>query len=319
MSQNYVVTGALGCIGGWVVKQLLDRGDTPIVFDLPGDPRRIRELVGEEMLSRVRFENVDITDLDAFQGAIADSGARRIVHLAGLQVPFCKADPAKGALVNVLGTIHVLEVAKRLELDGVVYASSGAVYGPPEGEINCPTESDVLEPTTHYGVFKKANEGNARIYAQDDGVRSVGLRPLTVYGVGRDQGMTSGPTTAMRALVRGEASTIAFSGTTDFLYVADCAAAFLTCVDNCPEGAPVFNLSGQSLSVLDFVATVEKVATELGLDASGKISIDGPELPIVGALDGAALKAAFPQLQRTKVADAVRETLKRFIALEERL
>lgn len=316
MSQNYVVTGALGCIGAWVVKQLLDRGDTPIVFDLPGDPRRIRELVGEDDLKRVRFVDGDITDLDALQRTTEETGARRVVHLAGLQVPFCKADPAKGALVNVIGTIHVLEVAKRLGLDGVVYASSGAVYGPAEGDIVCPSESDVLEPTTHYGVFKKANEGNARVYARDDGVRSVGLRPLTVYGVGRDQGMTSGPTTAMRSLVRGERGTIAFSGATDFLYVADCAAAFLHCVDRCPEGAPVFNLSGESVTVTAFVDTIESVAADLGLDATDKITIDGPELPIVPELDGSALAAAFPELQRTAIADGIRETLERFMILE---
>src|SRR5204863_2394206 len=111
MKHTYFVTGALGCIGAWVVKQLVERGDVPVVFDLGGDPRRIRDLIGEEGLARVRFVQGDITDLEAVKRAVRAAEARALVHLAGLQVPFCKADPALGARVNVLGTIHVFEAA----------------------------------------------------------------------------------------------------------------------------------------------------------------------------------------------------------------
>ncbi|MCB9880440.1 MAG: NAD-dependent epimerase/dehydratase family protein [Planctomycetes bacterium] len=316
MTNHYIVTGALGCIGAWVTKLLVDRGDVPVVFDLPGDRRRLRELLGER-LEEIVFVDGDITDLTALENTVRETDAHRIVHLAGLQVPFCKADPARGALVNVLGTIHVLEVAKRLQLDGVVYASSAAVYGPPEDDLAAaPDENSALEPSTHYGVFKRANEGNARIYWTDDGVRSVGLRPLTVYGVGRDQGLTSGPTTAMRKLVRGEPSTISFSGATDFLYVADCAAAFLACVDACPDGAPVYNLSGHSVTVEKFVDIVGRTARQMGIDTADRITIDGPALPIPGAIDGSAFASAYPNAPKTKLEDGIRETLERFVELE---
>ena len=52
-SQPFLVTGALGCIGAWVVARLLERGDSPVVFDVGTDPRRIRDLVGDELLERV--------------------------------------------------------------------------------------------------------------------------------------------------------------------------------------------------------------------------------------------------------------------------
>ena len=55
-----------------------------------------------------------------------------------------------------------------------------------------------VAPRTLYGVYKLANEGTARVYWQEDGVASVGLRPFSVYGPGRDQGLTAGPTLAMR-------------------------------------------------------------------------------------------------------------------------
>ena len=86
----------------------------------------------------------------------------------------------------------------------LVYASSAAVFGPPEHYPPGPLADDVpLTPTTHYGFFKCCNEGNARIYFQDLGLSSIGLRPWTVYGVGRDFGMTSEPTKAIKSLALG--------------------------------------------------------------------------------------------------------------------
>ena len=102
--------------------------------------------------------------------------------------------------MNVVGTVNVFEAAKAAEIQKVVYASSIAVYGGKdeyEGEL-LPHHA-LANPHTHYGVFKQANEGTARIYWQDDGIASIGLRPYTLYGPGRDQGLTSTPTQAMLA------------------------------------------------------------------------------------------------------------------------
>ncbi|MCP3917449.1 MAG: NAD-dependent epimerase/dehydratase family protein [bacterium] len=307
MSQPYFLTGALGCIGAWVTKTLADRGDEPTVFDLGDDRRRLAAVMDEDALARVRFEQGDITDLDAVSSAVERSGAKKIIHLAGLQVPVCRADPALGARVNVVGSIHMFEAAKRLELERVVYASSAAVYGADDGAA--PDEATACHPSTHYGVYKSANEGNARVYWNDDGVSSVGIRPLTVYGVGRDQGMTSGPTVAMKAAVLERPYTIGFSGATDFNYVADTAAAFVACADRAPDGAHVFNLHGQSAAVTRIVEVIRSSVSEA---AGRSITIDGPELPIPPALDGAALHAAVPDLPVTPLEKGVAKTIERF-------
>jgi nucleoside-diphosphate-sugar epimerase len=303
MSQTYLLTGALGCIGAWVTKTVLDQRDTPVVFDLGGDPRRLRELLDEDAFARVTFVQGDITDFAALRDAMHQHAITRVVHLAGLQVPFCRADPARGARVNVVGTVNVLQAASELGLARVVYASSAAVYGP--------DESAQCEPTTHYGVYKRANEGNARVYWQDSGLSSVGLRPLTVYGLGRDQGMTSGPTVAMKAAVLGRPYTIGFSGATDFNYVADTAAAFVACAERGPEGAHVFNLHGDSVPVARVVRIIRAIAPE------AEIGVDGPELPIPPALEGGALRAAVPGLPHTPLEVGIRETMARFAALRD--
>jgi len=312
VSRTTFVTGALGCIGAWVVKALLDQERQPVVFDLGGDPRRIRDLVGDEGLARVRFVQGDFTEAEVVRRAVGESGADSLVHLAGLQVPFCKADPVLGARVNVLGTMHVFEAALAAGIPRVVYASSAAVLGPSEEDERAFDEAAPCEPVTHYGVFKRANEGTARIYWLDRGLASVGLRPLTVYGLGRDQGLTSGPTSAIKAAVLGRPFHVGFRGPTDFNYVADTAAAFLACAERGPEDARVFNLHGDTLDVADFVHAVEAACPA----ARGTLTWGGPRLPIPARLDGTALEAALGGLARTPIETGVRATLEHFRRLQ---
>lgn len=308
MNDTYFVTGALGCIGAWVVKHLVERGDRPVVFDLGGDARRIRDVLGDAGLARVQFVAGDITDLAATKAAVAACKPRAIIHLAGLQVPFCRQDPPLGARVNVLGTIHVFEAALAAGVSRVVYASSAAVFGPSEDDGVAVSESTATAPVTHYGVYKQANEGTARIYWLEKKLSSVGLRPLTVYGVGRDQGMTAGPTTAMKAAVLGRPYEIAFSGPTDFHYVADTAAAFVLCADGGPAGAHVFNLHGDTVDVADVVRAIEAECPA----ARGKITVSGGRIPIPSHLDDGAIRRSYPQLPHTTLATGVKATIARF-------
>jgi nucleoside-diphosphate-sugar epimerase len=308
MNDTWFVTGALGCIGAWVVKQLAERGDRPVVFDLGGDPRRIRDVLDDASFARVRFVAGDITDRDAVQRAVAECTPRAIVHLAGLQVPFCRQDPALGARVNVLGTIHVFEAALAASVPRVVYASSAAVLGMPDDDTAPVGEAGACAPVTHYGVYKQANEGTARVYWLERKLTSVGLRPLTVYGVGRDQGMTAGPTTAMKAAVVGRPYRIAFTGPTDFVHVGDTAAAFVAAGEGGAAGAFVYNLHGDSVDVADVVRTIEQECPA----ATGTITCAGPRIPIPSRLDASALRAAYPRLPHTPLRDGVRATITRF-------
>ena len=310
MSQTYLVTGAQGCIGSWIVKALAERGDTAVVFDRSEETRRLNAIMVPRALERVRFIAGDITDVTAVRSALESSGARRIIHLAGLQVPACKADPVAGAFVNVIGTLNVFESAKAAGVARVVYASSAAVFGAAEADTPV-NETAATEPATHYGVFKRTNEGNARVYFLDHGLNSVGLRPLTVYGVNRDAGLTSDPTKAMKAAVLGVPFRIRFSGATDFQYVEDTAAAFIRCADEAPGGAMVFNLHGETVAV-------ERIAHVINQNAGRDlVSFAGPPIPIAPALDDAAIKRVIGDLPSTPLEVGVRETMRRFAELLE--
>jgi nucleoside-diphosphate-sugar epimerase len=308
MPSTYFITGAQGCIGSWIVKALAERGDSPVVFDQSRDARRLAAIMNADDLVRVRFEVGDITDAAQVLTALERSEAQRVIHLAGLQVPTCKADPAKGALVNVVGTINCFEAARKVSAR-VVYASSAAVYGLEEDSEPL-DETAACEPTTHYGVFKRANEGNARIFFLDHGLNSIGLRPLTVYGVNRDTGLTSDPTKAMKAAVLRRRFHVRFSGATDFQYVADTAAAFIACADTNENGAHVFNLHGDTIDVQQIVSLING---EAGQDL---ITFGGPPIPIAPALNDAAIRKVIPDIPSTPLTVGVRETMQRFSVLQ---
>src|SRR5678809_993182 len=310
MSKTYFITGAQGCIGSWIVKALIERGDSAVVFDRSDDSRRLSAIMQRDDLARVRFITGDITEGSAVLSALSASGAARVIHLAGLQVPTCKADPIAGALVNVAGTLNVFEAARQLGIRAVVYASSAAVYGMNDDDVAL-NESAACEPTTHYGVFKRANEGNARVYFLDHGVNSVGLRPLTVYGVNRDTGLTSDPTKAMKSAVLGRPFHIRFGGATDFQYVADTAAAFIACTDQLPDGASVFNLHGETVAVSEVAEIINQLA-------SGElVTFSGPEIPIAPSMSDAAIRSVISDLPSTSLSQGIEETMRRFAELRD--
>src|SRR2546423_7920565 len=160
MPETYFITGAQGCIGSWIVKALAERGDAPVVFDRSDDRRHLEAIIQPPDLDRVRFVSGDITDVSAVRSALEASGARRIIHLAGLQVPTCKADPVAGAFVNVIGTLNVFESAKSAGVERVVYASSAAVFGAASSGTPV-NETAPTEPATPYSGLMAEHQRKA--------------------------------------------------------------------------------------------------------------------------------------------------------------
>jgi nucleoside-diphosphate-sugar epimerase len=310
-----LLTGGYGCIGSWIARNLLDRGDQVWVYDLKEDPRRMRLIMSDEQVSQVRFVQGDVTDLAELHKAIQTRQISHLVHLAGLQVPVCRADPILGARVNVVGTLAVFEAARQSQgqVKRLVYASSAAVFGPPEAYPAGQLGDDVpLEPTTHYGYFKCCNEGNARVYFQDHGLSSIGLRPWTVYGVGRDFGMTSEPTRAIKALVLGRPYHVTYGGWQDLQYVDDVAKIFVRSLVAPYEGARSYNLRGD---VVD-LATFHKTLVAVNPAASKLITFGERQIAIAYDLDDSALQRDLGPLRRTPLEDGIRATMERFQRLQ---
>jgi nucleoside-diphosphate-sugar epimerase len=315
MIMHVLLTGGYGCIGAWIVRNLLERGDQAWIYDLKEDPCRLRLILPEENVRQVTFVQGDVTDFANLRAAIDKHAITHVVHLAGLQVPVCRADPMLGAKVNVLGTLAVFEAVRLSagQIKRLVYASSAAVFGPPDEYPAGPLGDDApLRPSTHYGYFKVCNEGNARTYFQDHGMSSIGLRPWTVFGVGRDFGMTSEPTKAIKALAVGRHYHITYGGWQDLQFVDDVAKIFVRCLDAPYQGAKSYNLRGH---VVD-LATFHNVLCAVDPAARDLISYGDRQIAIAYDLDDAALQRDLGPMPRTPLEDGIRQTLRAFRRLQ---
>ncbi|HXG32501.1 MAG TPA: SDR family oxidoreductase [Bryobacteraceae bacterium] len=305
-----LVTGAEGCIGAWVLRSLLERGLDVVAYDLTGELHRLSLIAPAGAPRRVQVETGRIEDTARVKTLVREEAITHIVHLAAVLMPYCQRHPAQGGLVNVIGTLNVFEAARDAGRPvRIVYASSSAVWGPPEEHPDRPlAEDDPPKPTTHYGVFKLANEASARAFFLSDGISSVGLRPWTVYGVGRDTGLTADPTLAMKAVALGAPYQIRLSGRMDLQYVEDVAEAFVRCLLAPLEGARVFNLAGDVISMEELIALLERLRP----GARHLITASGPPVPVACRMSDKALRAAVPDLPKTPLEEGVRRTIELF-------
>lgn len=306
---RFLVTGAMGCIGAWVSGLLLREGADVAIFDLSEDDRRLRLLLSDDELGRLERIKGDITKRDAV--VAATESRTHVVHLAALQVPLVRANPSLGAAVNVQGTVNVFEAAKEHGISHLSFASSAAVYGHPSrySEAVVGADADRL-PETLYGVFKVANEDTAKVYWAESQVPSVGLRPYTVYGPGRDVGVTAAPTLAVDAAVRGEPYRIGYGGTAGFSFARDVAQIFIDCARSEPNGAHTYSIGGDIVGMDRFVATIEELTGFTG------ITYDDDPLPFPDGLDGSALAERLGEVPHTPLRDALGETVEFFEAMQ---
>jgi nucleoside-diphosphate-sugar epimerase len=289
-----LITGGLGFIGAWTARILLEQGHAVRTFDVHTEHATFDAILGDQgEPSRIEHVRGDITNEDDVNAAV--TGADAIVHLAAVLIPTARKDPLLGARVNVMGTLHVFEAARRRGIRNVAYASSAAVFGPDDGIHP--------EPRTHYGAYKLCNEGTSRAYYHDAGIRSVGLRPSTAYGPGREIGVTADPTLAMRAAAEGKPYTIRFTGATGMDYVEDIARIFARAATETPDGAHVFSLQGQLATMADVLKAIHDVVPDADIKA------EGAPLMFAAELDEKPLHALFPNIRRTPLAEGTRKTI----------
>lgn len=309
-----LVTGACGCIGAWTLATLVSEGTSVLAADLASDPARPRLLLDGDDLKRIAWTRLDVTDREAVVRCVGNEGITHIVHLAGLQVPFCKANPSAGAAVNVLGTVNVFEAVREHsgQVQGLAYASSIAALGPTSFYGDGLVADDApRRPETLYGVYKQANEDTARIYWQDWEIPSVGLRPYIVFGVGRDQGLTSDLAKSILAAVAQRPYHIKFSGKVALQYAPDTARMFLGSARSGYRGAAVCNLRNDVLEVDHFVERVRAVCPGAEITAAA----DHP-LPFPADLEDTRLQEVLGgDVPYTPLDDAIRDTATRFETL----
>ncbi len=161
-------------------------------------------------------------------------------------------------------------------------------------------------PRTLYGVYKVANEGTAAVYWQDYGLSSIALRPYTVYGLGRDQGLTSDPTHAMLAAAAGRPFHIKFGGQMQFQLASDVARQFIAAATQAADGAHVYTLGGEPASIAKVITHIEAVAP------GAEITHDTDPLPFPTGFDDSLLRSAMPTVYETPLDEGIRQTIVSF-------
>lgn len=293
-----LVTGAGGCIGSWTLA-LLQRAGVPVVaFDLTDDKRRPALLIDQAALAAIPWRTGDIADTERVQAVVRDHDIAAIIHLAALQVPFCAADPVAGARVNVVGTTNIFEAARGAGIKRLAYASSIAAHG----------MTGPYLPTL-YGAYKLCDEMIARVYAQDWQVPSVGLRPGVVYGVGRDQGVTSKTTVAILAAAADRPYAMPFSGAVSALHAGEAASAFIRAVSTPRDQAPVFDLNGIATTVEDWLAHIRR------LQPQARLTIAGDPLPFPADLSDAPVRDYLGDYGQVPLATGIERTFEAFRGL----
>ena len=186
---NILITGGLGVIGAWVTRRLYEQGETVVTYS-----RHIDTTLVSDIADKIEMVTGDVLDLPALLRAIKNYKIQRICHLAALLSETTQSNPWYGFQVNAVGTLNVLEAARIMDIERVVFTSSMAVFAAYTGEYGHPTYKPVNEdypkcPDSRkngvYGTAKLASEFLCLHYHQDYGLDYIVLRFSPLYGIGR--------------------------------------------------------------------------------------------------------------------------------------
>lgn len=244
-----LVTGGAGFIGSHVAERLIARGDQVTVVDDFNDfydPSLKRRHVAA-FADRASVVAADITDQAALRPVFVSGRFDAVVHLAARAgVRPSLQQPALYTRVNVLGTQHLLELAREFAVPKFVFASSSSVYGINE-KVPFAEDDPVSQPISPYAATKLAGEGLCHVYHHLYGLEIVALRFFTVYGPRQR------PDLAIRkfthAITGGQPIELFGDGSTrrDYTYIDDILQGVLAALDR-RLGYEIINL-GESRTV----------------------------------------------------------------------
>lgn len=252
-AKRVLVTGAGGFIGANLVRRLVEDGHRVTAAVRPGGPRWRLTQLSEDLVIR----EVDLLDGDGISSLVSTVRPEWAFHLAAYGGSSWQTDAERIFRTNVTGTVGLLEACRDAGCEAVVHAGSSSEYGLKD---HAPSESEVLEPNSDYGVAKAAATMFCRQLARRDGIPVVTLRLYSAYGPFEDPRrlvprlVSHGLRGALPPLV---SPTIA----RDFVAVEDVIEAFLLAVRRpAPEPGAVYNVgSGVQTSISQLVALARRV------------------------------------------------------------
>jgi UDP-glucuronate 4-epimerase len=261
MMSKILVTGGAGFIGSHTTEALLDRGDDVVCLDNFNDyysPQRKRANVAP-LMGRPGYALVegDIRDQDVLEALFQAHRPTRVVHIAAMAgVRYSIQHPGLYESVNVRGTLNVLEMARRYDVENMVFASTSSIYGARQQVPFC--EDDRVDwPVSPYAATKRACELLAYTYHHLHGLNFAALRFFTVYGPRGRPDMA--PYLFTEAVFRGTELKMFGDGSSsrDYTYIEDIVQGIVSAIDR-SLGYEIINLGNNRTVLLrDFIALVE--------------------------------------------------------------
>lgn len=265
---SLLLTGVAGFIGFHVGKALLEKGYKVIGIDNLNpyyDPKlKQARLEILRNFSNFEFFRLDLSEFVPLLELCEDKQIEIICNLAAQAgVRYSLVDPFSYGTSNLMGFLNILEVARRLKVKNLVYASSSSVYGK-NTELPYSVDQRVDRPISIYAATKRSNELMAFSYHHLYNIPCIGLRYFTVYGPwGR-------PDMALflfvDAMLNKRPIKVYNYGNMrrDFTYIDDVVEGTIAAIER-PMGYEIFNLgNSNSVNLMDFIKIIEE---ELGIEA----------------------------------------------------
>jgi UDP-glucose 4-epimerase len=255
-----IVTGGAGFIGSNLVDALVARGDRVTIIDNLSTGRRVN--LDGAMASGASLAEADVRDSAAIDEIFASVKPEVAFHLAAqIDVRHSVKNPIADASDNVLGTIAVLDAARRAGTRRVVGSSTGGgLYG--EADVLPTAEDSPIRPLAPYGQGKYAAEGYCELYSRLHGLSTISLRYGNVYGPRQDVHGEAGVVAIFCGhLVEGRMPTVFGDGgqTRDWVDVSDVVRANL--IASAAELTGPVNIgTGRETSVLDLLEALTEVS-----------------------------------------------------------
>ena len=247
-----IVTGGAGFIGSHVADALVARGDEVHVLDNLSSGRR------ENVSQGARLHEADLrSDADAVFDEVRPEACFHLAAQADVRVSV--EDPVYDAQVNVLGTLRVLEAARRHGAKVIFSSTGGAIYGEADG--GPAREDSVRRPLAPYGASKLAGEEYLATYNRLHDAHHVALRYGNVYGPRQDPHGEAGVVAIFMGLLADGGTPRIFGDgrqTRDYVFVADVVDATLAALDH--DGGVLNVGTGRETSVLELLDAISEAA-----------------------------------------------------------
>ncbi|MDP6100849.1 MAG: NAD(P)-dependent oxidoreductase [Dehalococcoidia bacterium] len=299
----YLVTGGTGFIGAHVIRQLTERGDSAVSYDLAPNPTYLESVVGPKNMPAVKVVQGDVTDLGQLLRAGRGQGVQKVIHLAYMLGRDTEFNPSLATKVNCEGTNNVFDAACEWGARRVVWASSIAVFGPHSAGAGGVVANDAAyDPRVIYGACKVVNEVVARRYSHSYGLEPVGLRFPVVYGPGAVRGWSGFLTRLVMDLAQGRpAQAPTGQQPSNWLHVEDIAEAAVLTTTTPHPGELAYTLSGEVKTTREVVDMV------LGYFPDSPVTFDEsyPDPSLPGHLDSYSFRRDLGWEPRFTMADGI--------------